>query len=75
HPPSSPDVSPIECIWPLLKTHVRAHLPRPGSYQALCDAIFDAWSKITVDEIDRFIDRMPDVVEAVIAAEGGHTKY
>lgn len=75
HPASSPDVSPIEPVWKLLKKYVRAHRPRPATYEQLCSVILDAWSKISTDEIDRYITRMPRVVEAVISANGGHTRY
>jgi transposase len=75
HPPTSPDVSPIEPVWHVLKTHLRDYQPRPYNEATLRAAIFDVWDKITCQEIDQFIDRMPEVVQAVIDAKGSHTPY
>jgi hypothetical protein len=75
HPPTSPDVSPIECVWHILKTHLHDYQPRPYNEATLRAAIFEVWDKITCQEIDQFIDRMPAVLEAVIEAKGGHTSY
>ncbi|KAK6985042.1 hypothetical protein R3P38DRAFT_2404073, partial [Favolaschia claudopus] len=65
----------IEPVWHILKNLIRDFRPRPSSYDQLCDAILWAWDQITVDEIDQFVDRMPEVVDAVIESEGGHTRY
>jgi transposase len=75
HPPTSPDVSAIEPVWHILKTHLRDYQPRPYNEATLRAAILDVWAKITCAEIDQFIDRMPEVVAAVIDAKGGHTHY
>ncbi|KAL1697997.1 hypothetical protein EV121DRAFT_160822, partial [Schizophyllum commune] len=75
HPPNSPDLSPIEAIWHLLKKRLRA-LPRlPTSSQELKDTVRRLWDEITVEEIDAQIRTMPERVQAVLAAKGGHTKY
>jgi hypothetical protein len=41
HPPSSPDVSPIEPVWLVLK-HICAHPIKPTNYVELQQAIFEA---------------------------------
>ena len=75
HPPNSPDLSPIEAIWHLLKKRLRA-LPRlPTSSQELKDTVRRLWDEITVEEIDAQIRTMPERVQAVLAAKRGHTKY
>ncbi|KAJ7501295.1 hypothetical protein B0H11DRAFT_2224644 [Mycena galericulata] len=56
HPATSPDVSPIEPVWPLLKKGLRAYQPRPSTYGQLCAVILDVWSQISTDEIDVYID-------------------
>jgi hypothetical protein len=38
-------------------------------------AIKEAWASILQEKIDHYILSMPDHVQAVITAEGGHTKY
>jgi hypothetical protein len=75
YPPSSPDVSPIQPVWLVLKKHIRAHPIQPKNYVELQQAIFEAWNAIPSADTDIVIDRMPRIVDAVIASNGGHTKY
>ncbi|KAJ7508151.1 hypothetical protein B0H11DRAFT_1626942, partial [Mycena galericulata] len=75
HPPFSPDVSPIEPLWQVLKNGIRAYKPRPTSYEALCEAIHAVWDQITIQQIDHFVDRIPKIVDVLIDADGGHTGY
>lgn len=39
------------------------------------NAILEEWDRITEEEIFAFVDSMPKRIEAVIAAEGGHTRW
>jgi transposase len=75
HPPSSPDLNPIECVWRDLKKHVRARQHPPTSTEELIAAVKEAWNVIPVKDIDRYIKRMDEVVAAVVKAKGGHTRY
>jgi transposase len=75
HPPSSPDVSPIEPVWLVLKKHIRARPIQPTNYVELQQAILEAWDAIPSADTDTLIDRMPRIVDAVMASNGGHTKY
>jgi hypothetical protein len=75
HLPSSPDVSPIEPLWQVLKNGIRAYKPQPTSYKALCEAIHAVWDQITIQQIDHFVDRMPKIVDVLNDADGGHTGY
>ena len=74
-PPSSPDLNPIENIWHLLKTRLNKRNPHPTTMAAVRVAILEEWNGITIDEIRRVVDNMPQRVQAVLAAEGGHTKW
>jgi len=74
-PPSSPNLNPIENIWHLLKTRLNKWNPRPTTMAAVRVAILEEWNGITIDEIWRVVDNMPQRVQAVLAAEGGHTKW
>ncbi|KAJ7223551.1 hypothetical protein GGX14DRAFT_331121, partial [Mycena pura] len=69
-PPTSPDVSAIEPVWHILKTRLRNYQPRPSTEAQLREAILDIWGKITCEETDPFIERMPTIVNAVIEAKG-----
>ncbi|KAJ7884055.1 hypothetical protein B0H13DRAFT_2343830 [Mycena leptocephala] len=68
-------VSPIEPVSLVLKKYIRARPIRPTNYVELQQAIFEAWDAIPSADIDILIDRMPRIVDAVIASNGGHTKY
>lgn len=48
-PPYSPDTNPIEMAWSKVKTILRSHAAR--TWDALVDAVADALSKITADDI------------------------
>jgi transposase len=75
HPPSSPDINPIECIWHELKKRVRARRHSPTSTEGLIAAVKEAWDAIPIEDIDKYVNRMDDIVNAVLKAKGGHTKY
>ncbi|KAF5353056.1 hypothetical protein D9758_008811 [Tetrapyrgos nigripes] len=75
HPPSSPDISPIKCVWHELKKLVRAREHPPTLTEGLIAAVKEAWDMIAVEDIDKYVNRMDDIVDAVLKAKGGHTKY
>lgn len=74
-PASSPDLNPIEHLWDNLGKKVRNHVPAPQSLQELQRVLQNAWDAITQDEIKRLIQSMPDRMNEVIRARGGHTHY
>jgi hypothetical protein len=75
HPPSSPDLNPIEPIWLLLKNRVADTPGSANSLNALWNAIQKAWDGITLEDIQKHTNRMHDRVEAVERAKGWHTEY
>jgi len=75
HPPNSPDLNPIEPLWHDLKTIIRAAPHLPTTIPKLIKAIRDAWEKLPISDIDKHIKTMPDRVQAVLAAKGGHTRF
>lgn len=75
HPPSSPDLSPIEPLWNTFKKNIRSRPHQPTSLNELKLAAREAWDALTSADINRHIDAMPQRVEAVLAANGGHTQY
>jgi transposase len=75
HPPSSPDVNPIEPVWHEIKTMIR-HLPHPPStVNQLKAAVRKAWDDLTIEQITKYTGTMVDRVQAVKKARGGHTIY
>ncbi|ESK86754.1 transposable element tc1 [Moniliophthora roreri MCA 2997] len=75
YPPSSPDLSLIEPVWHILKSKLHDYKHQPTTYNELCAAIFEVWDNIDYNDIDKFINCMPEVVQAVIDAKDGHTQY
>ena len=78
-PPNSPDLNPIENVWMLLKLRLRKRFSkvaqRPHSEAELFSAAQDEWAKIPQEVIDKLIDSMPVRLQAVLDADGGHTKW
>lgn len=81
-PPYSPDLNPIEHIWPRLKELVYEVNPaldhvqgREQQRQAMVEALREAWNRIPDHVVDACIESMPRRLQAVIDAEGWQTKY
>ena len=72
-PGNSPDLSPIENLWGILKARIRdqgiATIPK------LEVALRDAWGKISKELCEKLIDSFPKRLEEVIKRKGGHCKY
>jgi transposase len=75
HPPNSPDLNPIEPVWHELKKIIRARPHLPSSTAQLISAIHEAWDQLPQEDIDKHIRTMPERVQAVLKAKGGHTRF
>jgi transposase len=75
HPPSSPDMNPIEPLWHILKDIIRARTHIPTTLDELKTAVKEAWDQITVEDVDKLVGSMEDRVQALLKAKGGHTQY
>ena len=82
-PAYSPDMNPIEQLWPHLKTELHRRYPdtkllngTPATIkQKLQDRLWEIWWDIGEEVLDRLIDSMPRRVKALIAARGWYTEY
>ena len=78
-PPNSPDLNPIENVWALLKRRLRkrfSNIPqRPHREAELFASAQEEWEQISQEVIDKLIDSMPVRLQAVLDADGGHTKW
>lgn len=71
-PPESPDLNVIESVWSTMKRYVSKENPR--SQDALVATILRFWnSHLTVEQCNRYIDHIYDVIPRVIDARGGHS--
>lgn len=75
HPASSPDLSPIEPVWKILKGIIRSRPHPPTSLTELILAVREAWDQITIEQIDAHINHMADRVQAVLEQNGGNTRF
>jgi len=57
----------------MMEQRVRERNPR--TLEGLRPVLQEAWEDIAMDDIRECIRSMPDRLEAVIAADGGHTRY
>ena len=74
-PARSPDLSPIENLWHIVKAKIRSSGRTAKTKQELFQLFHAAWLEIPVEECYELIDSMPRRMEACIAARGGPTKY
>src|SRR5690606_9173908 len=82
-PPYSPDLNPIEHIWPILKNNLHKHYPHLASMKgappkikvALIPALKHCWDLIEPSVFENLARTMPNRVKAVIEAKGWYTKY
>lgn len=75
HPPSSPDLNPIENCWAMLKRKwARCHR-RPSTVNGMMERLEELWQEIPQSAIDRTIDSMPKRLLEVRKSRGWATKY
>jgi hypothetical protein len=75
HPPSSPDISPIENIWWEMKKGLQARQRTPTSKKELIQAVKEEWAKIPISVVNKYILSMPCRVHQIIRNHGGNTTY
>ncbi len=73
-PPFSPDLNPIENLWGWMKRKL-ADDPPCTSQTQLEDRFLEIWRSIDANFCKRYTDNYKKRLEAVIKANGGHTKY
>lgn len=74
-PPQSPDISPIEHLWEELKKALKKYPTAPKGVHELWERVVVEWNKIPPETCQKLIESMPRRIQAVIKANGGHTKY
>ena len=74
-PAQSPDLNPIEHLWQHLKRQLKKYGTHPKGVRELWDRAAEEWNKIGPEVCQNLISSMPRRCQAVIKAQGGHTKY
>ena len=71
----SPDLNPIEHVWQNFKRALNMPTMPPSGMADLWERIVEEWNAIPATAIRELISSMPARCQAVIDANGGHTKY
>uniref|UniRef100_A0A3Q1CFB6 Tc1-like transposase DDE domain-containing protein n=1 Tax=Amphiprion ocellaris TaxID=80972 RepID=A0A3Q1CFB6_AMPOC len=71
----SPDLSPREHVWDQLKQRLDARTPPPRDLPELHVALVEEWNALPQNNIMRLVRSMRRRCQAVIAANGGNTRY
>lgn len=74
-PAQSPDLNPIENLWAEIKRQLHNLKQKPSNIGELEKCVEKLWRAIPSETIENLVDSMPRRIEAVIAANGGPTKY
>ena len=69
-PPQSPDISPIELLWDEVDRQVQEK--RPTCLEQLVQVVKTTWHELSEDVLDKLLQRMPLICQAVIDAGGGY---
>jgi transposase len=72
-PANSPDLNPIENVWRVLKYRIGKRFPK--TLDELRQYLIEEWDKLELKDFVHYIKEMPERCQAVIDAEGGHTKW
>lgn len=76
-PPYSPDLNPIETVWNWMKDYIEdkyGDIEKP-SYDQLRKWVWEAWYAVPEDWLKELLASMSSRCQAVIEANGMHTKY
>jgi len=74
-PPSSPDISPIETVWRVIKRQIIYRQPGATSVPELSTAIQEEWDNLSSDEILDLISSVSQRVQDLLVSHGGHTTW
>ena len=73
-PPNSPDFNPIEHLWELMKSRIqtrRGH-ERVTSISEMKEVLRQEWEKITGQEVNKEISKLPRVMAKCIEQQRGN---
>lgn len=74
-PPQSPDLSPIEWVWNIIKMKMKALRPRPRTPATMRAAILDIWDNLEDFTREKTIDTFRKRLHQCIERKGGFTDF
>lgn len=72
-PANSPDLNPIENLWSMLKDRIGKHFPK--TREEVITAVQQEWDSLKDFDMATFVSSIKERCQAVIDAEGGHTRW
>ena len=75
HPPSLPDLFPIENVWLSMKPRMRTLERQPTNMVELEEVLVRLWDETPQEEVDRHIDSMLECRETVLDNGGWQTGW
>ncbi len=72
-PACSPDLSPIENVWRILKCKMRQRRPRTVAHLKTC--LQEEWDKITPETLHHLVSSVPKRLLSVVKRNGNITKW
>jgi len=70
-PPQSPDLSPIEIFWNIMKMKMKALRPRPRKKAEMREAMMDIWLDLDKDLLERVVGTFTARLRECVANNGG----
>ena len=82
-PPYSPDLNPIEHVWPILKQDFHRYYPELATMKGgpepikplLSEALIHCWELLDPSIMENLARTMPNRIQAVLDAKGWYTLY
>jgi transposase len=74
-PPQSPDLSPIEWVWNIIKMKMKALKPRPRTPATMRAAILDIWDNLEDSTREKTVDTFRKRLQQCIDRKGGFTDF
>ena len=74
-PSHSPDLNPIENLWPYLDAKVPKRPSPPKNAEELYDALVEEWKNLKPDYLKNLVHSMPKCCSEAIKQKGYWTKY
>lgn len=74
-PAQSPDLSPIENVWSVLKSKVKNRMHRIGTLADLKREITTAWNEVPVWYLQKLFSSLPRRLRLVMSQKGHLTRY
>ena len=73
--PQSPDLSPVENVWGLIKRKLRSLTQYPRNEDELFETVEQMWPEIPQLYFQRLVASMPNRARSVVNRKGSSTKY